>query len=48
MWAHGVSHRKDNPGKAQGFVGPEGSRVVTAQMGEGDDTAGEVVGHGHA
>ena len=48
MWARGVSHRKDSPGTAQGLDGPEGSRVATAQMGEGGDTAGEVVGCGHA
>ena len=46
MWAHGVSHRKDNPGKAQGLVGPEGSRIATAQMGDGGDTASGVVGQG--
>jgi hypothetical protein len=34
------------PASAQGLAGPEGSRVVADKRAQGDDAAGEVVGHG--
>lgn len=46
VWAMTTADERGIPASAQGFTGPEGSRVVADRRADGDDAAGEVVGHG--